>query len=314
MIEEWKLNILCCPNCKSDLCEKEDELICAICNVSYPIINYIPRFVELDNYADSFGFQWNLFKKTQHDKYSNYGHSNKRFETEMGWQDEEIKNNIILDAGCGNGRFTEVALSTGANVVALDLSGAVESCYLNMIEAGHEKSSFIVLQASFYNLPIKHSILDKAFSLGVLQHTPDPKKSLEKICDLVRKNGDIAFWVYEKNWKMWIGYLYYFRIITKHLSQKINWELSSILTNIFFPLAWILDKFFGKVGNKIMRICLPLAFRKVHENMNYDDSKQWSLLDTFDNISPRYDSSISEIKLWLKEAGFTNIKEIKFLD
>lgn len=310
MIEKWVLNILKCQKCNGVLQENNNELICIDCNVKYPIINNIPRFVDLDNYADSFGFQWNLFKKTQHDKYNEYGHSQKRFEMETGWQNKELENNIVLDAGCGNGRFTEIALSKGAKVIALDLSNAVESCYANMIEAGYDKSSFIVIQASFYDMPIKKSILDKAFSLGVLQHTPNPQKSLKKICELVRKDGEVALWVYEKNWKMWVGYLYYFRVFTKHFSQKTNWILSKILTNSFFPIAWILNKYLGVFGDKITRIFLPFAFRKIHKNMSYSDSKQWSLLDTFDNISPTYDSPISEneMKLWLKESGFGNIK------
>ena len=33
----------------------------------YEIINNIPRFVKSDNYANSFGLQWNKFRKTQLD-------------------------------------------------------------------------------------------------------------------------------------------------------------------------------------------------------------------------------------------------------
>ena len=35
---------------------------------SFPIINGVPRFVEVHNYTDNFGFQWNKFQKTQIDR------------------------------------------------------------------------------------------------------------------------------------------------------------------------------------------------------------------------------------------------------
>ena len=38
----------------------------------YPIINQIPRFVELENYSSSFGFQWNYFDKTQVDFFAQH--------------------------------------------------------------------------------------------------------------------------------------------------------------------------------------------------------------------------------------------------
>ena len=309
-MEEWAIKVLECIKCGGDLNESHENLTCQKCGKKYPIVDNIPRFVELENYADSFGFQWNLFNKTQHDKYNKYNHSKKRFETETSWENTDLENNIVLDAGCGSGRFTEIALSKGAKVIALDLSNAVESCYNNMIELGYDESSFIVVQASFYNMPIKSGALDKAFSLGVLQHTPDPSKSLKSICRLVRRKGEVAFWVYEKSWRMWIGYLYYFRFFTKHVSQKNNWRISKLLIAIFFPISWVLDKFIPVVGKKIIRLLIPIAYRKVSHDMTYSDSRQWSLLDKFDNISPAYDSPIleSEMFLWLSEAGFVKIK------
>lgn len=308
-MEKWAIEALNCKECGGDFNEILDNLVCHKCGITYPIVNNIPRFVELDNYADSFGFQWNLFNKTQHDKCNKYRHSEKRFEAETAWINTELEDNIVLDAGCGSGRFTEIALNKGAKVIALDLSNSVESCYSNMIEAGYDESSFIVIQASFYDMPIKEGVIDKAFSLGVLQHTPNPRESLESICRLVRRKGEVAFWVYEKNWKMWIGYLYYFRFFSKHFSQKNNWKISRALITIFFPISWMLDKYLPLVGKKIIRVFIPLAYRKISNDMTYDESKQWSLLDTFDNISPAYDSPISEveIKSWLKDAGFIKI-------
>ena len=59
-------------------------------NKKYPIINSIPRFVVLDNYANNFGFQWNHFKKTQLDSYSGHPISSNRFYSSTNWQKKDL--------------------------------------------------------------------------------------------------------------------------------------------------------------------------------------------------------------------------------
>lgn len=310
MNKQW-LSYLCCPKCMFELVDDGNEqLCCQKCDNTYPVINGVPRFVNTEQYADGFGFQWNLFKKTQHDSYSGIEHSKTRFFNETGWKKDELEGDVILDAGCGNGRFSEVAIEAGVRVIALDLSDAVDACRENMLEKGFDDTQFLVIQASFYEMPIKKNILDKAYSLGVLQHTPDRKKSLQHIVNTVKNNGEVAFWVYEKSWRSLIGYKYYFRILTKYLSMQSNWKISQALVYAFFPLAWVLNKVKG--GALLIRAFIPFAFR-FNESMSYEQSRQWSLLDTFDNLSPRYDNPVtrSEIEGWLKSE---NVGDIEFLN
>src|SRR3954468_16719916 len=93
----------------------------------YPVHNFIPRFVPASNYADNFGMQWNIFRQTQLDSHSGVPVSANRFWNATGWTPEEMRGKWVLDAGCGSGRFAEVALSGGANVIALDYSSAVDA-------------------------------------------------------------------------------------------------------------------------------------------------------------------------------------------
>ena len=75
----------------------------------------------------------------------------------------------VLDVGCGAGRFAEIALRTGAKVVALDYSTAVDACYANL---GHHENLEVV-QGDVYALPFVGRSFPFVYSLGVLQHTPD---------------------------------------------------------------------------------------------------------------------------------------------
>src|SRR3990167_10504671 len=102
------LDILRCPACKgnlichSDKSDKrviiEGKLECNMCSINYPIVRSIPRFVSMDNYAASFGYQWNLYKYTQVDKFSKITHSEQRFFAETNWSNECVKDNWILEA------------------------------------------------------------------------------------------------------------------------------------------------------------------------------------------------------------------------
>ena len=98
----------------------------------HPVRGGIPRFVPATNYADNFGMQWNHFAKTQLDSHSEHPISADRFWKATGWKPADMKDQWVLDVGCGSGRFAEVALSSGAQVVALDYSSAVDACYANL--------------------------------------------------------------------------------------------------------------------------------------------------------------------------------------
>ena len=172
------LKYLICPETKEQLQLKnevieEDSIKSGTLYSSkktYEIINYIPRFVD-SHYASNFGFQWNIHNKTQLDKKNLFSISEKRFFETTNWT-KILNNEVILEAGCGMGRFTEQALKTGATVISFDMSIAVEANYEN-----NKNENLLVLQADIYNMPFKDNFFNKIFCFGVLQHSPDPEKS-----------------------------------------------------------------------------------------------------------------------------------------
>jgi uncharacterized protein YbaR (Trm112 family) len=138
-MREEHVIILACPQCTGALVVSKTEtcrestietglLQCLSCNKTYPIIRSVPRFVPLENYASSFGFEWNKHARTQYDSYTGTGISEKRFFEETKWP-RNLTGENILKVGRGSGRFTEVAAATGAMVVSLDYSYAVDANY-----------------------------------------------------------------------------------------------------------------------------------------------------------------------------------------
>ncbi len=161
------LNVLACLKCEGELsCEPAESrndgeivsgtLRCQKCQTTYPIKSGIPRFVSSENYASSFGYQWNLFKAEQIDSINGLRLSHDRFYTETGWSKEFIRGKWILDAGCGAGRFLDVISQAGGEAVGIDISNAVDGARANL--AGRKNVHLV--QASIYELPFRPGAFD----------------------------------------------------------------------------------------------------------------------------------------------------------
>src|SRR5687768_12517976 len=94
-------------------------------SLEYPVVRFLPRFVPSANYAANFTLQWQHFRRTQLDSNSGRPISRNRFYGFTDWRPDELSGRRVLDVGCGAGRFTEIALDAGAEVFAIDYSGAV---------------------------------------------------------------------------------------------------------------------------------------------------------------------------------------------
>jgi SAM-dependent methyltransferase len=151
----------------------------------YLIHKGIPRFVPESSYADNFGMQWNHFRQTQLDSHSGHPISAERFWLATGWKPEQLKDQWVLDVGCGAGRFAEVALLVGAKVVALDYSSAVDACYDNL----KHHPNLHVVQGDIYSLPFASESFPFVYSLGVLQHTPDVANAFAALPPMLRRGG-----------------------------------------------------------------------------------------------------------------------------
>jgi SAM-dependent methyltransferase len=192
------LELLRCPqtgqrlnleNCNTATCEVEEGwLVSDLGRERYPVVNSIPRFEIKSNYADNFGMQWNHFRQTQLDSHSGHQISTERFWLATKWKPEQLKDQWVLDAGCGAGRFAEVALLAGAKVVALDYSCAVDACYENL----KHHPNLHVVQGDIYSLPFAPKSFPFVYSLGVLQHTPNVAKAFASLPPMVKGGGIYA--------------------------------------------------------------------------------------------------------------------------
>ena len=99
----------------------QDGTLRASCGCAFPVRKGIPRFVRDETYADAFGLQWNDYRTTQLDSHTGVAISKERLARCVGGHLEDLRSARVLEVGCGAGRFTEVLLTAGANVFAVDL-------------------------------------------------------------------------------------------------------------------------------------------------------------------------------------------------
>jgi uncharacterized protein YbaR (Trm112 family)/protein-L-isoaspartate O-methyltransferase len=300
------LEILACPDCKGELSSSvnapeimEGELRCENCNKIYPIINGIPRFVEADGYANSFGYQWNLFRKEQIDSYNGTTLSADRLWTETGWDPDSLKGRWVLDAGCGAGRFMDVAASTEGQIVGIDISSAIDAAQANL--EGRDNVHFI--QASIYELPFREGTFDFCYCIGVIQHTPEPGKSLQSLGRMVKQNGELAVTIYPR--KPWTKLFskYWFRPITKRMKKETLLNGIRAIMPVAFPITDVLFRLPGL--GKVFMFAIPIANYVNEKQLNRDQRYAWAILDTFDMLSPYYDQPMThaEASRALREVG-----------
>jgi len=306
-MREDALKYFRCPKCGREtlsiaISEKEHiktHIICEKCHQTFPIKNNIPRFVSVDNYAESFGYQWNIHAKTQLDSYTGTSISHDRLFQVTGWP-ENMEGQMILEAGSGAGRFTEILLGTGATIFSFDYSIAVDANWEN----NGESQNLNLFQGDIYNIPLKKGKFDKVMCLGVIQHTPDPKKAFNSLAEQVCPNGELVVDVYTRSAISLLQWKYIFRPITKHMNKEHLYKIISTIVPAMLPVAIFMRHIAGKVGARLMPIV-----EYSHLGLPYEINKQWAILDTFDMYSPAHDypQSISTVRKWFSEIGFHEV-------
>jgi len=301
-----------CPTCKKTLKlkvlgegKKEDilegMLSCEKCETVFPIQKGIPRFVPLENYAASFGMQWNMFSDTQLDSVNETKISEDRFFEQTQWP-RKMDGQKILEAGCGMGRFSEIALSTEAECYSLDYSTAVDAARKNM----KKNPNHCLVQASIYEIPFPKAFFDKIFCFGVLQHTPNVEKTFKSLEPYLKPGGELVIDVYAAP-VSWFHPRQILRPFTKRMNAKFLFKMVKIMAVPLLKISNVVAAI-PKVGD-VLRHAVPIANYKGRYKLTKKQIKEWAILDTFDWLSPEYEQPqrAATIERWFHESGFPDV-------
>jgi 2-polyprenyl-3-methyl-5-hydroxy-6-metoxy-1,4-benzoquinol methylase/uncharacterized protein YbaR (Trm112 family) len=307
-----RLNDYVCPACRSsglalasattatDGVVKDGTIRCESCGATFPIVTGIPRFVPVSNYAESFGFQWNIHSRTQLDSHSGMPISHDRLWAALGGK-EDLRGQRVLEAGSGAGRFTEILAASGAEVFTFDYSSAVDANARN-----HETSTNVhFFQGDIFNVPLTEASFDKVICLGVLQHTPDPQAAFRSLTKFVKTGGLLVVDVYRRDLAALLQWKYLLRPITRRMPKETLYRLIATITPPLVPLAKRLRRIAGRTGARLVPIV-----EYSHLGLPPALNVQWAVLDTFDMYSPAHDhpQSLDAVNHWFQDAGFEDIR------
>lgn len=306
---------LVCPTCKCELelaiqSEENDRvregtLSCRSCARDYPIRNFIPRFLlSATNYAETFGFEWNRHPRTQYDSYTGVNVSQDRFFNETRWP-RDLRGEIVLEAGCGSGRFTEQAVSTSAMVVSFDYSSAVEAAY----KGNGAAPNLLIVQASIFEMPFRDGYFDKVFCIGVIQHTPDPAHAFECLNDVLKRGGRLVIDAYKRLpwWKMVLLTKYWVRPFTRKIAPPVLHAVCERWVRFWWPITGLMVRLTGR--RYLSWFLLVADYRGIYPLPDHLQL-EWSILDTFDMVSPAYDypQTLASVRRWFERAGMNDVE------
>jgi SAM-dependent methyltransferase len=282
----------------------EGQLTCTSCGQVFPIVRSIARFVPSEGYAHSFGYQWNFFDKTQLDSHMGNDLSRERFFATTQWP-QKMDGQVILEAGCGMGRFTQIALETGAELFSFDLSNAVEANLRNNGDSGRVH----IVQASIYEIPLRKESFDKVFCMGVLQHCPDVRAAFMSLVPFLRPGGEIVIDVYHQHKGLFPPLKYWARpFLTWMGPQGVHKFLSLVI-----PLAFFLKKALYKVplvGKPIGNL-IPIGPVSHAPRLIFRDEElvQVKILSALDMFSPVHDhpQTLDTVRQWFSDAGLVDV-------
>jgi len=289
---------------------KEGKLRCQHCEKLFPIVGGVPRLFpggekdpRVGKTRQSFGWEWDRYP------ISSRPEDKELFLEETLVPESDWSESLVMDAGCGMGRYTRIARSLGAQVVSFDLSDAL----LRLVDEAAEDPGLHIVQGDLLHPPFKPGVFDIVYSQGVIHHTADTKGAFSQISKLVRQDGLLSVWVYGTpgSWSS-------FR--TNPLRSTRTW-LKSLL-----PLVWLLV-WIRQILSDSLRIvttrlpvpvlyalCHPLAFLGAFPILKYltfsvEDAYQVRVIENFDWLAPPFQTKHTkeELSAWFSEEDYEQL-------
>jgi SAM-dependent methyltransferase len=291
--------LVVCPECRKRLTQDSTGFACTGCGAKFPIVRGIPRFVDSQDYVGNFGFEWTTHAQTQLDNQES-DTSEKQFRANTRIDPEELRGKLVLDAGCGMGRYAEVASRHGARVIGMDLSQAVESARHNL--AGRENVQ--ILQANLLKLPFPDQTFDFIYSIGVLHHTPNCETTFRGLVRLLKPGGTIVIWLYQGYNRTSYRLSDLYRKITTRLPNRLLHALCYVSVPLYYVDVALNKIYLGPLA-QVVRIALPIS---------HHPDWRWRVLDTFDWYSPKYQSkhTYEQVFQWYESEGLVNNRVMTF--
>jgi ubiquinone/menaquinone biosynthesis C-methylase UbiE len=188
--------------------------------------------------------------------------------------DNYIKGKVILDMGCGSGRYSLALSLLGAKkVYAIDLFA---QSYQNVKKIVDEKNLNVeFIEANFHDLPFKDETFDFIFCNGTIHHSRSIQKSLDEYKRVLKQGGKGFLYIYAD-----YGIFWNTRKIMRDIFQNIPIEYTNNMLSVMgvpsnrfiFSDVWHvpIETHTSKTEIETLFELSKLSFKKVISNNEFD--------------------------------------------
>lgn len=302
----------------------EEGLLECACGKRYPIAKGIPRILpdalfefpdlagkcgteETRDPDSGFGRSWKRTQRSFGRQWTTYEVQNAEedahlFRTKTGFVPDSLQGQRVLDAGCGGGRYACVAGRSGAEVLAVDISQAVEKT----AQLCADLPNVHVIQANLMELPVRQETFDRIYSIGVLHHTPDTRAAFEALLPFLRPGGQISIWLYRR----WTPYREAMNTFWRSMATRLPHPVVHAIAVLGSPWGGIK----GWAYRSRFRLLARLLWQTEKFLPGFSNHPDWRqrVCDTFDWLTPQYQwhHTDEEVTEWFREAGLTDVRNL----
>lgn len=207
----------------------------------------------------SFGEEWLKFNSFSEEEIKNAG--DQYFDiVQNGLLNPET---VVLDLGCGSGRWTKYVAHRVKLVEAVDPSEAVFAASRLVGKIPNVR----ITQASVSNIPFEDESFDFIICLGVLHHIPDTQQALTDLCKKLKPGGHILLYLYyslDNRGSLYKGIFHSSTLLRKVISKlphglkKFVCDLIACL--VYMPLVLLTRLLQAVFGKKKWIKKIPLSY------------------------------------------------------
>lgn len=247
----------------------------------------------------SFGEEWSKFNYFNDEEIRNAG--DQYFDIV---HEDYFRDKLVLDMGCGTGRWTKYIVERAKHIDAVDPSNAIFVAAKMLNQYANVRLS----KASVDSLPFADGSFDFVFSLGVLHHIPDTPKAMDSCVKKLKPGGHFLVYLYYSldNRGPVFKSVFHFsnlirRIVSRMPTNTKRFTCDLLAVFVYMPFV-LLSKFFAFAGLKRFVRYIPLSY---YSNKSFNIIRN-DALDRFGTpLEQRF--SKAEIQKMMEDCGLTEI-------
>ncbi len=245
----------------------------------------------------TYSLQWNRYRILRPDE------DRATFRNHTGLGPADLAGAVVLDAGCGMGRYLRIAAEApAALIVGLDLSLAV----LAARDSTRDQPAVAVVQGDLARPPFPPGAFDQIYSLGVIDHTPDPETTFRSLAGLLKPGGRIVVWVYPRESPI----VELMMNAQRRVSTRLPLAILDPLCRLLAPVGALKRRLAASRFRPIERLGVALHLATIGVSMHPDPEVR--VCDTLDWYAPRYLSrhTPEEVIGWFRRAGLDDVVDL----